>query len=363
MHRPNQPDWGDFLKTCAVLCVTLQTVLAFVMRVSPTPPDQSILAFIYAGAKFTAPAFICGILYTTIRIFPHNHWSDYPSYMANQAHALYLPALWWTLAYLIIFPQLQQKRPYHSFASFMVKIINGNAAPHLWYSTMMLQFIALMPIFWSLSHWVGRSKWHAGLALSLVTIFETSCFVLYDSFVFNQPAFHSLYWVDRIFPSFLIYAFLGLVMATYRQSSARLLPRFLVIIIPAWVFGWLMLGYRLAASQPVRFTNLPYYQPAVMAYNLVGILLICGVGEIIIQKLAILARGVHWIAVYAYRAFLSHAFWLEIIWLILGKRVYHLPVLLLLIILYFGTVLLAFASAYGFHVLRLLITKRKILSR
>lgn len=363
MHRPNQPDWGDFLKTGAVLCVILQTVLAFVMKVNPSRVDQSSLALIYAGAKFTAPAFICGILYTTIRILPHHHWGDYPRYMANQAHALYLPTLWWTLAYLVIFPQLQQGRPYQTVAGFCLKIINGNAAPHLWYSTMMLQFIALMPIFWALAHWMGRSYQHVGWALLLVTVFETSCFVLYDRFIFNGPASHTLFWVDRIFPSFVIYAFLGVAMSVDHRTAARLLPRLLPAIIPAWVALWLFLGHQLAKTRPLAFANLPYYRPLTMVYNLVGILMICGISEIVINKLPLIARGVHWIAVYAYRAFLSHAFWLEALWLILGQRVYRLPVFSLLAILYLDTVGLSFASAYGFHVLRLLVTKRKVLSK
>lgn len=362
MHRPNQPDWGDFLKTCAVLCVMLQTVLSFIMKVHPSLGAQSLIALIYSAAKFTAPAFICGILYTTVRILPHNTWEDYPRYMANQGHALYLPALLWTLAYLIIYPQLQQHHPYHSIGGFLVKIFNGNAAPHLWYSTMMLQFIALMPFFWALAHWMGARRGRGWIALILAAIFETIWFTAYDILVFHGPDAKSLYGIDRIFPSFIIYAVLGVSLWIYHKEVAYWLPRLLPIIAVAWIYLWVFLGYRLKQwGEPLNFSNLPYYHPLVMIYNVLGILMICSLAETLIRSRSILARGAHWIAVYAFRAFLSHAFWLETIWLILGNRVQHMRIALLLAILYPLTVLLAFVSAYGFHILRLLITKRHVL--
>lgn len=362
MHQPNRPDWGDFLKTSAVICVMLQTVLSFLMKTAPSNNAQSIIADIYAGAKFTAPAFISGILYTTVRILPQNNLQSYHRYMADQWHALYLPTILWTIAYLIVYPQLQQRNPYHSLGGFLVKIINGNAAPHLWYSTMMLQFIALMPIFWALSHWMGASASRGYVALLSTLIFEAGWFGFYDKLIYHGPAASSLYWFDRIFPSFLIYAVLGVSMWVYHKSCSRFIPRLLPIIIIFWLCLWNFCGRRLQQSgTTIHFSNLPYYHPLVMIYNLLGVLMICGFGELFIRSHSVIAKAAHWIAVYAFRAFLSHAFWLETIWLILGKRVFHMRVSLLIIILYLGTIILSFLSAYLFHVLRLLITKRHLL--
>lgn len=362
MHEPNQPDWGDFLKTCAVLCVMLQTVLSFVMKIGPSSFAQWQIAEIYAAVKFTAPAFICGILYTTIRILPHNTWRDYPHYMANQWHALYLPTILWTLAYLIIYPQLQQHRHFHSVRGFLLKLINGNAAPHLWYSTMMLQFIALMPFFWALAHWMGAQRGRGWLALALSAIFEFGWFLVYDTQVFHGPEFHSLYWFDRIFPSFIYYGVLGVSLWVYHKSVAKWLPRLLPLIFVGWLYLWLLLAHQLRSwGEPINFANLPYYHPVVMVYNSLGILMICGIAEILIRNSSILARGAHWIAVYAFRSFLPHAFWLETLWLLLGNHVHQMRTETLLIFLYPTTVVLAFLSAYFFHVLRLVITKRHVL--
>ena len=108
--------------------------------------QQFFLGSFYELAKFSASAFIFGILFSTIRP-PHATWRNYPRFMRNRWHILLVPSILWTTVYLAFLPQLQQHGHYHDWASFAWQFVSGNAAPHLWYNVMMLQFIIIMPFF------------------------------------------------------------------------------------------------------------------------------------------------------------------------------------------------------------------------
>lgn len=85
-----------------------------------------------------------------------NHFL-YNKYLRNNWSNLFVPTIWWTLIYLLGMPWEQQVNKYYNFPTFCWQFINGNAAPHLWYNTMMLQFIILMPLFWAISRYVGTN--------------------------------------------------------------------------------------------------------------------------------------------------------------------------------------------------------------
>lgn len=140
-------DIGDYLKVFACTAVMAQPIMTMVMNTGQPIHTQDIFGIFYNLVKYTAPAFIFGILYTTIRV------SDLKGSFSSQQHLranwsnLFVSTIWWTLIYLLGMPRLQQVNKYHNFQTFCWQFINGNAAPHLWYNTMMLQFIILMPLF------------------------------------------------------------------------------------------------------------------------------------------------------------------------------------------------------------------------
>lgn len=134
-------DVGDYMKVFACTAVMMQSVLSLILATDPSSEYQTTIGFLYNLVKFTAPAFIFGILYTTTRTTNQNTIKNYGGYLKKQWSALFVPTIWWTLAYLLIFPNVQQVNQYHNVNSFLWHFINGNAAPHLWYNTMMLQFI------------------------------------------------------------------------------------------------------------------------------------------------------------------------------------------------------------------------------
>lgn len=222
-------DIGDYMKVFACTAVMMQTVLGVVLGTNPPDSVQMFIGIVYNLVKFTAPAFIFGILYTTTRTTGTNNWNNYGGYMKKQWSALFVPTIWWTLAYLLIFPDVQQVNQYNDVGSFLWHFVNGNAAPHLWYNTMMLQFIILMPFFWALGHWVKKNTTNVIWTLTLTIIGYAAWLYFYDVNVFHGPQVTNWYLLDRLFVSFIIYGIFGVIAWVYRE-------KFEIFIRKTWIF-------------------------------------------------------------------------------------------------------------------------------
>ena len=344
-------DVGDYMKVFACTAVMMQTVLSLVLSTNPSFSYQTPIGIIYNLVKFTAPAFIFGILYTTTRTTNQNTWGNYGGYMCKQWSALFVPTIWWTLAYLVIFPSVQQIKPFNNVGTFIWNFINGNAAPHLWYNTMMLQFIILMPFFWSLAHWVKNNTQHAIWALVLTIIFFAIWIYFYDVQVFHGPHEQNWYLLDRIFISFIIYGIFGVLAWMYRDKFECFIKRALPFLIVLFFATYYWTNKELFNfGYPIKLTNAPYYKPSMTLYALIVIGL---VASLAIHHLNTNSKALpvfHFLATYAYRAYLSNVFWLQIIWRLGGKYLPAINPILAIIVCYILTWGLSFTSAYGFHI-------------
>lgn len=345
-------DIGDYMKVFACTAVMMQTVLSLVLSTNPSFSYQTPIGIIYNLVKFTAPAFIFGILYTTTRTTNENTWGDYGSYLKKQWSALFVPTIWWTLAYLLIFPNVQQVNKFNKFGSFCWHFINGNAAPHLWYNTMMLQFIILMPFFWALAHWIKNNNIRGIITITLTVIFFAAWIYFYDVQVFHGPHEQSWYLLDRIFISFVIYGIFGVVAWMFRDKFEKFLKKafpILIILIIA-VFYWT--NHELFAfGYPVKLSNAPYYKPSMTLYALLVIGLVATLAIRHINTDSKALPIFHFLATYAYRAYLSNVFWLQIIWRLGSNFLPQINPIATIIICYLLTWILSFASAYTFHIL------------
>ncbi len=97
----NQADIGDFEKLMAVTTVMTQSVISFFMAGNLPVGQQFFLGGIYEAVKFSASAFIFGILFSTIRTHPQARLRDYPRFMRNRWHVLFVPSILWTAVYLL----------------------------------------------------------------------------------------------------------------------------------------------------------------------------------------------------------------------------------------------------------------------
>ncbi|MCH4008274.1 acyltransferase [Companilactobacillus sp.] len=338
------------MKVFACTAVILQSVLAFGITKDPSQLSQSLIGIIYNLVKFTAPVFIFGILYTTIRTTPDQEERDWINYAKNQWSALFVPTIYWTLIYLILIPSVQQKHPYNDLVSFLWQFVNGNAAPHLWYNTMMLQFIILMPLFvWIYDQSIRSTKFSLIFFIVATLLFLTWIGFYYEN-IFTGKLSNELYLFDRVFISFFIYALLGLMFVRYQNFCKKILTKYLWLVVIIFAVSFLYINWELAKfGYPVKLSNAPYYKYSMVVYDLSIIFLIAGLAYYLIERQSKILPLIHFLSQYAYRAYLSNVFWLFIIWKLLDLNTKSTNVWSAIIVSYCFTWLLSFASAYSFH--------------
>lgn len=346
-------DIGDYLKVFACSAVMSQPIMSLIMGLGQPVHTQDIFGILYNLVKYTAPAFIFGILYTTIRTNDLAGSFSYSKYMRTSWSNLFVPTIWWTLIYLLGMPWLQQVNQYTDIGSFCWHFINGNAAPHLWYNTMMLQFIILMPLFWVISRYVGNSVKRGVIIATTTFILYFAWLYFYDTAVFHGAHEKTWYLLDRLFISFFIYAVFGVLAWQLRAEFNSLLKKiwWVILIIFGTCFIWTNFELQ-KFGHPVLFANAPYYKPSMTFYCLAVIFLVASFCLYQVRKNAQTSLKVfHFLATYAYRAYLSNVFWNQLLWRGLNMQyhaLYH-P-FLTLIGMWILTWILSFASAYCLHI-------------
>ena len=346
-------DIGDYLKVFACTAVMSQPIMSLIINLPQSQQTQVGFGILYNLVKYTAPAFIFGILYTTIRTSDLNGHFSYFKHLQKNWSNLFVPTIWWTLIYLLGMPWLQQGNKFNSFGTFCWQFINGNAAPHLWYNTMMLQFIILMPFFWLISRYV-RNNIKRGFAVAIVTlILYLSWLAFYDYYVFHGVHQNDWYLLDRVFISFFIYAVFGGLAWQFRSYFNEFITKFWWLIVVIFILCFIWTNYELSQfGYPLNFYNAPYYKPSMTFYCLAVICLIAAFCLYQVRKRQINSLKIfHFLAIYAYRAYLANVFWNQLIWHGLNMQ-YHAkfhPFLTL-----FGcwllTWILSFSSAYLLHI-------------
>ena len=345
-------DIGDYLKVFACTAVMSQPIMSLIINLPQSQQTQVGFGILYNLVKYTAPAFIFGILYTTIRTSDLNGHFSYFKHLQKNWSNLFVPTIWWTLIYLLGMPWLQQGNKFNSFGTFCWQFINGNAAPHLWYNTMMLQFIILMTFFWLISRYV-RNNIKRGFAVAIVTlILYLSWLAFYDYYVFHGVHQNDWYLLDRVFISFFIYAVFGGLAWQFRSYFNEFITKFWWLIVVIFILCFIWTNYELSQfGYPLNFYNAPYYKPSMTFYCLAVICLIAAFCLYQVRKRQINSLKIfHFLAIYAYRAYLANVFWNQLIWHGLNMQ-YHVkfhPFLTL-----FGcwllTWILSFSSAYLLH--------------
>ncbi|WEV43393.1 acyltransferase family protein [Lactobacillus sp. ESL0684] len=352
METQSEADVGDYLKVFACTAVMLQSILSFILNSNLTKSTQITIGLIFNLVKFTAPAFIFGILYTSIRTSQKQLQFNYHSYLSQQLHNLFIPTILWTCWYLLVMPQLQQHGQFTNWQTWLKQFFSGNAAPHLWYSCMMLQFIIFYPLFLKLITWVNHSSKKCSLVISLAIIGQLLWLVIYRQLVFQGNTVSSWYWLDRLGISFLIYGILGSLAGHFRQQFSQLIKRFSPVIILVWIIAYWWINHQLLQyGMPIKLEHATYYQVSTTLYDLATICLIALLAFNQISHSRPWLRLIHFLATYAYRAFLGHIFWLELLWLNLEKIFSKLNPLLNILILTILTWLLSFACAIMLHVI------------
>lgn len=343
-------DVGDYLKLGACTAVMAQPILTDALASGPSIAMQTGIGVVYNLVKYTAPAFIFGILYTTTRLTLNQTALTYTDYLRQQWHALFIPTIWWTAIYLILMPQLQQGSQYHDWWGFLWQFVNGNAAPHLWYNTMMLQFIILMPLFWALGRWCQSRPRRGWIVFGGTTLVAVLWLWFYDQQVFHGPHSRDWYLLDRLFISFQIFGFYGMLAWVFRDTFQRMLNKWWPGLLGLWLVGLIWTNWELFSyGFPVNLRNAPYYKPSMTGYALAVIGLLAALCEIQVRRQRPFSKFVHLFAGMAYKAYLANVFWSELLWRGFGRTLMVKAPWLNIALCYGLTWLLSFTTAFGLH--------------
>lgn len=357
----NTADIGDYLKVFACSAVMSQPIMSMIMDVGQPTHVQDIFGILYNLVKYTAPTFIFGILYSTIRLNDENKSFSYKKHMQNSWPNLFVPTIWWTLVYLLFMPWLQQVNRFKNFVTFCWQFINGNAAPHLWYNTMMLQFIILMPLFWLLSRFVGHDL-KRGIGIAIITFASYFAWLwFYDYYVFHGIHERDWYLLDRVFISFFIYGVCGVLAWQLGDCYNEIVTKFWWLILLLFIGCFILTNIELQKfGHPISFNNAPYYKPSMTMYCLAVIALISAFCLHQVRKRSQTSlKAFHFLATYAYRAYLSNVFWDQLIWHVFGMQqsaIDH-PIFTLLAV-WILTWILSFTSAFVLHICWMKIKKK-----
>ncbi|WP_256978656.1 hypothetical protein [Lactobacillus taiwanensis] len=345
-------DIGDYLKVIANGCVMLQPIIALFLTLPLNFKKQLFLASLYNFVKFTSPAFIFGIVFTVIRITAKRPKLPLKTYSLNQWNNNFFPTFAWTLAYLILMPNLQQHGHFHNIPTFIWQFFSGNAAPHLWYSVMMLQFLIIMPAIKGICEWVKHSYTKLIFVVIISGIIYFSWLLFYDYFVLNNLYHYNWYLLDRFFLSFLIFGLYGGLSWNFHEEIQNFLFNYWWIVVTIYLitYFWTRRLF-ISSSNITNLTNDSYYLPSMAIYALAVIFLIYLI--CIAQKVFNMNRSlktIHFLAFYEYRAFLANVFWDRILWNYFNfKHLVQNNIYVGIIIIWMATWILSYLSVYLIH--------------
>lgn len=340
---------SDFQKVSAVTAVMMQTILSFALANSHSATNTAFLGTFYVIVKYTAPMFIFAIVYNMVKTSQH---LCYWEFLKEKFFELVVPYFLWTTAYLWLFPAVQQQTPYTDTASFLLKYVTGDGAPHLWYTVMMLQIQLFMPFFVWLGYKVFANKKYVWSVLIGSTILYVAWYLFYQTQVLTGPYHDSWYLLDRFVASFMIYGIYGVAAFVYHEKVYQYLDRVRYLFLPvALVIAFFSVRSLLAHPGDLSFANAPYLNTIQSLYSLVIIFAVfMGASKMIVNdspKLPLFK----WLSVYAYRAYLANVFVFQVLLLLFKDSWLQLPSGVMILVAYLMTASCAFALSWLLHII------------
>jgi surface polysaccharide O-acyltransferase-like enzyme len=297
-----QPSELMMMKSLAFLAVVFQSSLMYMMNDrSPHPEESIMMGMLFNFVKFSAPVFV---FLAGFHMFQYEKIENYRTYITHKGKELMLPYLFWSIVYLMMFSNET------SITHLVKELIVGDAAPHLWYVVMIIQFHLLAPLllaFWAWGEKTIRSR--GNFIVILASAYLLFIFLI-SNYVWTTSPIH---YIDRSFLSYSFYFFLGGI-------AAKTLPKwrnFVMKSIPLNTFVFLALfilvGYELLSFKNIYSIDLKvstYLKPSMVLYVTSEILLLYGLAMTIVQMKSPLYTILRFIHRYTYGAYLSHLFFL-----------------------------------------------------
>lgn len=324
------------MKSLAFLAVVFQSALLYVMNYrSPHPEEAIMIGMLFHFVKFSAPVFV---FLVGFHIVQHTV-IDYRQYVLHKWKELVVPYVTWSFIYVILFSS------HLHVIDVMKQLLLGEAASHLWYVVMIIQFHLLAPLIVPFFDWMKQNgEWKKFIVICAATYIVLIEWI--SPIVQGQSLYH---YIDRTFLAYVFYFCLGGIAAHTLPKWRRFVMRFIPLNTFLFLALFILVGYELLTFQNVFAIDLhasTYLKPSMALYVTSEMMLLYGLSMTIVQTKSWLYTLFRFIGQYTYGAYVGHIFFLYAIAPIFSDGI---DAMIQAIILFFVTTMISVGSCYIIH--------------
>ena len=301
-RRPHVLSW-DVLRTAAFAAVAVQHILgAYARRYDIGSSEKVIIAASFEPLRFAVPLFV--MLFGAALFYVYREPPRYVPYLAKRVRQLVLPYAIWTAVYL-----WYAEKPV-TLRGVVRGMVYGDAGYHLWYVTMILQFVVLVPLFFAVRNGLRRCCTTQRRML-VASVALLGAWLLLLACRPSDGLAHQLLvtWRTRGFLLWTGYFALGALCGLFPEAFAAWARR---LIVPAGVISVGAVGYAMWLSVrtvyqegAVNFNCVSYFSPGYAVLTMVTILFLYGVAEWM-ARWRVVQRVCGFVGKHSYEAYLAH---------------------------------------------------------
>lgn len=265
----------DILKAAAFVFVVAQhTIGGYSNGKNLSFLEYSILKFLYVSAKPAVPifSFISGVLFFKV----YEEKPDIKKFYLKKIKYILIPYIIWSGLNMYFLKNTAR------FKDFIIEIIGGNGAYHLWYMGMIIRLYLIFPFIFYVAKKIHKSNIIIRIAtfISLIVLYyEVSKYnsVISDyvgKMIFGKPTELEMRIVNISFIFWYLYFVLGIYVGlNYDFIKQKLLKSKLLIFI---IYVFLLIYAYLNETNSIDFIrslSIAYYCFSILAVYLVSIML------------------------------------------------------------------------------------------
>lgn len=230
------PELAYFNAVACLLVILIHVLSLGVSKAEPTSWQMAAIYFPWRWAAFVVPAFLfSGGVKMSLAFGERWAVREYGRYLRSRFLKIYLPYLLWNVIYYLVFLRIGYVGG--SVRELLKYIWVGNLSSPFYYVVIVMQFYLLQPLWFWL---VKKVPWHmAALCAVVATLLSLQGNSILGLFGL------SFGYLDRVFPSYLIFWVLGLYAGEYyeRVIQSIIKNRAGVLLSAGAVLGISVLAY------------------------------------------------------------------------------------------------------------------------
>jgi len=296
----------DLLRVVAPVCVVIIHVSAATLL--GAPPDSlgyAVAGFLNQACRVGLPAFLmvsgAGMFYA----YGQRQDFSWRRYLLRRLQAVGIPYVAWTLVYFLFFRIVEQNFD-GLIPGFLHALATASAVYTFYFFIPIAQWYLLFPFVRPLA----RSRWLGPVTVAALVVNGLVIVLSFPAVRFDVGNILSTLWPyrARVLLWWLGPFFLGAWLATRWESASRVLRRYwgALLLLAAPLLVWVLREFQ-AYVQVGRLSDVAtVLRPSVYAYALVVVLAIIGLGTVLCERSAFIARAVGVIRQYSFGVYLIH---------------------------------------------------------